>query len=158
MENDRVKIRLPIQKGLLEMLLFEIGRFFINNEQPYLIVLFRALFSLAYYGMMRVGELTLGPHVLKACDVHSGDNKHKLMLTLYTSKTHGPGTRPQKIKITAINTDSKQGRAVFCPVRLVKKFMQLRGHFQDQDEQLFIFKDRSPVKPEHFRSILRVLL
>ena len=36
--NDKVKTRLQIQKGLLEMLLFEIGRKFNGkNPQPYLI-------------------------------------------------------------------------------------------------------------------------
>ena len=66
LENDRVKVRLPIQKGLFEMLLFEIGRFYDNHPQPYLELMYRALFCLAYYGMMRVGELTLGDHTLRA--------------------------------------------------------------------------------------------
>ena len=71
LENDRLKIRLPVQKGLLELLLFEIERYYSNNTQPYLIALYKALFSLAYYGMMRVGELTSGVCVLKVCDMHA---------------------------------------------------------------------------------------
>ena len=58
MENDRVKIRLPIQKGLLEMLLFEVERKY--QCQPYLEIMYKALFCLGYYGMLRVGELSLG--------------------------------------------------------------------------------------------------
>ena len=58
-ENDRVKVRLPIQKGLLEMMPFEIDRLF-NEEkqQPYLCQMYTAIFCLGYYGMLRVGELT----------------------------------------------------------------------------------------------------
>ena len=49
MENDRVKIRLPIQKGLLEMILFELERMFNQDgaPQPYLECLYKAMFCLA---------------------------------------------------------------------------------------------------------------
>ena len=59
LENDRFKVRVPIHKNLLEMLLFEIERHFNGenaNPQPYLEKLYKALFCLAYYGMLRVGE------------------------------------------------------------------------------------------------------
>ena len=84
LENDRLKVRLPIQKGLLEMLLFELHR--VYNDQPYLEILYKGIFCLAYYGMLRVGEGWGGQHTLKACNVHVGDNKDKIMLVLYTSK------------------------------------------------------------------------
>ena len=61
--NDRVKTRLPIQCGLLELILFELERVF--NTQPYLATLYKTLFAIAYYGLLRPGEITLGPHVLK---------------------------------------------------------------------------------------------
>ena len=103
--NDTVKIRLPIQRGLLEMLLFEIGRHFNKtNPQPYLETMYKAMFCLGYYGMLRVGELTLGPHTLKACNIHVGNNKDKILLVLYSSKTHGRESGPQKIKISAAPT------------------------------------------------------
>ena len=61
--NEKIKTRLPIQKGLLEMLLFEINRKFngakTNMCQPYLVALYQAIFCLAYYGMLRVGELLI---------------------------------------------------------------------------------------------------
>ena len=96
-ENDKVKIRLPIQKGLLEMLLFETERFFNKkNAQPYLEYMYKALFCLAYYGMMRIGELTESPHTLKASNIHVGNNKEKILIVLYSSKTHGLESVPQK--------------------------------------------------------------
>ena len=93
-QNDRFRCRLPFQKGLFEMLLFEIDRVWPN--QVYLIALYRAIFCLAYYGLMRVGELTQGDHPVKACYIHIGMNKDKIMLVLYTSKTHERGNHLQK--------------------------------------------------------------
>ena len=85
-ENDQVKICLPIKKGLLCMLLDEINK--LLDQQPYLCCLYRAIFITGYFGLLRIGELTSGPHVVKACDVHLGRNKNKMMFVLHTSKTH----------------------------------------------------------------------
>ena len=50
-QNDIIQIRIPIKFGLLELILFEIERMFGNN-QPYLETMYKALFSLGYYGLM----------------------------------------------------------------------------------------------------------
>ena len=52
--NDLVRTRLPIHCSLLELILFEFQREFAS--QPYLQALYKALFALGYYGLMRVGE------------------------------------------------------------------------------------------------------
>ena len=44
--NDRIKTRLPIQIGLLELLLFELQRVF-ENSSYYTVLMFRAVFLLA---------------------------------------------------------------------------------------------------------------
>ena len=64
LRNDRIMVRLPIQKGVLAMLLNEIN--YIFDNQPFLRVLYRALFSTAYFGLFRVGELTSGDHPVLA--------------------------------------------------------------------------------------------
>ena len=160
LKNNRLKERLPIQKGLLELLLFEIDRHFGDKGQPYLECMYKAIFSLAYYGMMRIGELTLGDHVVKATNIHIGRSKEKIMLPLYTLKTHGQGSRPQHIRISAIpkNKSSKYGCRFFCPVQLIMSFMSRRGAYLTDEEQLFVFADRSPVTPYHFRTTLRNML
>ena len=48
-KNDVIKCRFPIHKGLLEMILFEVERIV---SSFYLVVLYRAMLSIAYYGMM----------------------------------------------------------------------------------------------------------
>ena len=157
LENDKVKIRLPIQKGLLEMLLFEVERKFM--DQPFLTDMYKAMFCLGYYGMLRVGELTLGPHTVKACNINVGNNKDKILMVLYTSKTHGQESRPQKIKIAAVAGGlSSRVKRFFCPFKVIIKYMNHRGDYVDETEQFFIFRDRSPVKPYHFRTTLRSLL
>ena len=77
LKNDRVQTRLPIQSSLLELILFEIPRLF-NGEQPYLIAMYRDLFAVGYYGLFRIGKLTLSKHVIKAKNVHIAKNKEKL--------------------------------------------------------------------------------
>ena len=161
MENDEVKIRLPIQKGLLEMLLFELNRKFCSsnstNQQPYLAIMYQAIFCLTYYGMLRVGEVAYGNHVIKACNIHVGNNKDKILIVLYSSKTHGKESRPQKVKISALPTNGTHTK-YFCPFKLINKYMAIRGSYFNDSEQFFVFKDKTPVKPYHIRNLLRDLL
>ena len=86
LRNDHVTCRFPIHKRLLEIILFEINRIGVLQGQFYLKTLYTALFCLAYYGLMRIGELAQGPHSLKACNIHTGMNKNKILIVLYSSK------------------------------------------------------------------------
>ena len=96
---EKVWIKFPIQKGILKLLLLQIEEIF--QTQPYLEKLYKALFTTAYFGLFRVGELTMGMHPVKAKDVHIGYNKKKLMFILHTSKTHWRNSEPQVIKISS---------------------------------------------------------
>ena len=114
---------------------------------------------------MRVGEVAKGTHPVKAADVHIGSNKNKILLILYTSKTHGFESKPQRIKITAIprksyatNAKSMAANRFFCPFDLLRSYMRIRGPYFGEDEPLFIFSDKSPLTPVHVLSVLRDLL
>ena len=48
-QNDVIKTRMPIGKNLLEAILFELER--IYPDQPYLEILYKVIFILAYYGL-----------------------------------------------------------------------------------------------------------
>ena len=107
-----------------------------------------------------MGEITQSDHVVKAKDVHIADNKDKLRLVLYSSKTHNPGMRPQKISITS-NRIEKSGNYLkrhFCPFQLVKKYNTWRGSYDTDTEQFFVFRDKSPVTAENSRKILKTVL
>ena len=87
---------------MLEVLLKTVTKHFTDINQPYLVFLYRALFSTAYYGLFRLSKLmsgTLGSHPIQARDVHIGDNKRKMLFALRTSKTHGEDVEPQIVKI-----------------------------------------------------------
>ena len=100
-KNDRLTTRLPIQIRLLEIALCEVRKEF--ESQPYLEAMYMSAFLIGYYGLFRVGELTESPHVIKATNVHESKNdQQKLLIVLYSSKTHNAGSAPQKIRIRGI--------------------------------------------------------
>ena len=107
---------------------------------------------------MRVGELTLSPHVLKAKDIHMAKNRDKLLVVLYSSKTHDEGSRPQKIRITANRNIKFYKKRYFCLFKLVDSYIQIHGGYQVNSEQFFVFKDKSPVTAEKARSLLKDIL
>ena len=100
-QNDCISTKLPIQKSLLELILFEIQKRWV--DQTFLRILYQAWLLIAYYSLFRIGKLADSKHCIKAANVHIATNKNKLLFILYTSKTHNLGNRPQKIKITANN-------------------------------------------------------
>ena len=102
LNNARVTTRLPIQKGMLKILLKEVhNKFLIWENQPYLHAPYTVLFSTAYFGLFRIGELTKGTHPILAKDVHIARNKQKMLFILRTSKTHGKYSMPQTVKINS---------------------------------------------------------
>ena len=107
---------------------------------------------MGYYGLLHVGEIAKGDHKIKAKNIHIGLNKNKILILLYSSKTHGKESKPQEIKITG------QTKRHFCPFKLTKTYMSLRGGFPSDNEQFFIFSDVSPVLPTHVRDTLHKLL
>ena len=161
--NDSVRTRLPIGGGLLELILYEIQRKFRSTKQIYLECLYKAMFLLGYYGLLRVGELTktnIDSHTIKAKNVHMATNKDKLLIILYSSKTHSKANIPQKIKICSNkgkNTNYIERN--FCPFKEINKYIDLRGKILKTDnEQFFIFRDRSAVTADNARSILKEML
>ena len=158
LRNDQVINRLPIQLSLLELFLVQIQERY--PTQPYLEAMYKAFFSVAYYGLMRIGELANSQHALKACDIHVADNKRKMLLVLYSSKTHGNESPPQQIKITARDESitARDQNAYFCPFQLTRDFLSLRGDYRHIGENLFVFSDGTPVTATQVRSLLREIL
>ena len=106
--------------------------------------------------MMRVGELTESPHVLKAKDVYLGDNKDKILIVLYSSKTHDISQPLQQIKISA--NSNKKNNKHFCPFKIIDRYNKLHGDYCNLDDRYFVFSDGTPVHPEHARKVLRQVL
>ena len=124
------------------------------------------MFTVTYFGLLRVGEATRSRHVIKAKDVHVGTNKKKLMLVLHSSKTHNESSKPQIIKIDAIDQQHLQkvrlGQDAFlqipCPFQLLQEYIESRCRYRNDLEQFFVFRDGSAVTPYHFNATLKKLL
>ena len=166
LKNDHIYIRLPIGKGLLEILMNEISlEFLIKKNQKYLESLYKTAFVLAYYGLFRVSELCQTPsgHALKAKDVHEAEGKKKLLMLLHSSKTHGKGQQAQQIKIEGVDKNKQllnRSRVchTHCPFETVSEYLQLRGGYYSINDQLLCFRDGTPLKSSHFRNILKKML
>ena len=171
LENDRVRTQLPIRKDMLLLILKNVSNIF--PEQPYLIRLYRALFSTAYLGLFRIGELASGTHPVLAKDVHVAMNKKKMKFILHTSKTHWKNNKPQVIKISSSKQTDCDRQSTFqlrpqqlpieddyCPFLILQEYIDVwkRG-FIDVLEPFFVFRDRTAVTPANMRNTLkRVLL
>ena len=153
--NDRVLIRLPIGKELLEMILFELQC--ILDGQWYLLIMYHALFTLTYYGLFRVGKLAKGTHPVRAADMHLARNKNKLRLLLWTSKNLVLGHSPQQVKITEeVQNNKTAGKfSHFCPFKLTSEFLRIRGGYKNKFEQFFVLQDSSPVTVTMVRTMLK---
>ena len=160
LNNDRIVTRLPINKNFLHLLLDELIKWYNERNLPYLKALYTALFIAAYYGLLRVGEVTQGPHVLLANNVHVGVNKKKLLFVLRSSKTHSQGDHPQMIKLnsTAASGKGKHRRNKFCPYTVINSYIQRCPHAISEYEQFFVFADWTPVLPDQVRGLLRQLI
>ena len=159
--NDRLFTRLPISDNLLELILFEVQRKYSQGNQHFLEIMFKTLFALSYYGMIQVSELTLtdGGHAVKAKDVHLATNKNKLLMVLYTSKTHRKSKHPQKIKITNSSMgDSYSNNRYFCPFHLTNDYMLLRGTYRDNVEHFFVFRHQKPVTAQQAHDVLKAVI
>ena len=157
--NDCITTRLPIQRGVLEILVNQLSSTY--EKQPYLEALYKALFVTAYFELFRVGELTKGNHPVCAKDVHVGYNKKKLMFVLHTSKTHWHNNSPQIIKIssTSLRKSRTDDQEKCCPFLLLQRYLDFRKPaYHTLKEQFFIFRDRNPVTSQNFRSVLKTTL
>lgn len=152
--NNEVIHRMPINYFMLLTLLDAADSFF--DQQPYLATLYKAMFSAAYYGLLRVGEITKGPHAVLAQDVIIGKNKKKIQLILRTSKTHGLGDPPQVI---AFYCDCHETKAPqYCPYELMVQYNKLKEKYANCKEQYFVYQGHIPVQAAKFREVLKTLL
>ena len=163
LRNDIVHTRLPIMKQLLGVIIEKTRTKFESAGQPYLSLLYQTIFATAYYGLFRVGELTMSPHVIKAKDVHMGRNKRKFLFVLHSSKTHNKGDPPQMVKIAADPLEKKTRKASDgikppCPFVLLAHYKKARGPRLSDDEPFFVHIDHSSVTPWQMRNCLKIIL
>ena len=103
-------------------------------------------------------------HSIKNNNIHVGQNKDKILIILYSSKTHDQSSYPQQIKISSQKEEAKHIRrqnkkckhSFFCPFEVVRNYIgNRRGHNNPPDQNFFIFSDGSPVTPTQVRNLLK---
>lgn len=96
LQNDTIFIRLKLLNRLLNLVKACI---ILGKGQFYLGRWLRAIFVMAYYGLMRVSEL-VGCHAVAARNVVYGENKRRVTMYLRSSKIHTTADLPKVIYIT----------------------------------------------------------
>ena len=162
LKNDKLNSKIPIRKNFLHVLISKTEEIF-SSPQPYLVILYQAMLVSMYYGLFRIGELAYSEHAVKATDVRIGTNKKKMLFILRSSKTHDKSMKPQLIKIKSQskpgNTKSKNKDSLdVCPFEILQRYRKIRKPLQSENEQFFVFRDRTPVHPMHFRAVLNKLI
>ena len=101
--------------------------------------MYKHLFSIAYHSLFRIGELTTGSHPIKAKDVHISDTKDKMLIILFSSKTHGRDSNPQEIKISGSRNSQQMlvGQKYFCPFKLGRDYQTIRGGYFHESDPYF---------------------
>ena len=126
--RDVVKTRLPIGKEMLHVLLQHIEDRLLVLNQAYLAQLYTTIVATAYYGLLRIGEVSSGSHPVLVDDVHIGINKNKFLFILRSSKMHSKGY--QRIKISRMVSRNqcsakKRRNEKWCPFRLLSTYLTL---------------------------------
>lgn len=156
LHNDVVSVRMPIGFNLHNLILQEIDNQFLEQGQPYLAALYKAITVAGYYGMMRISEL-VGKHAVVTENVKISTNllKRKVKCILRLSKTHHTGNAPQIIDIVP---DQQVLGTPLCPYNILANFSLLRPRRSQLGTQFFVFSDGSRVTERHYRTVLRKIL
>ena len=109
-KRSRPDTRQALSIGALERMVAMLGA---HDER----VMLTCLFSLAFYGLCRLGELVgSGPHVLVRGDVTLGDGVVNLRFRTYKHSR----------AVASVSLEAKPG-SVLCPVTCVRNYLAIRG-------------------------------
>ena len=142
--QSRKDLRAPITEDILVKIVQSLP--FICYNQ-YELALFHSLYSLAYFGLFRVGELVFTDHRQSGYPLTLGDinlTPQSLTVRIRISKTNQSG-RPVIITIP-----SESNRSI-CPVLAMQNYLSFRGSFSGN---LFCHANRLPVTRYQFGAIL----
>lgn len=147
--NPSKDTRLPITPEILTKLCEAVSKIFNDGYQKSLL---RAMFLLAFYGFLRIGEIS--------CEASSTNNKNLLHLHNInvdkTSKAMVISFTDYKHKTTSnsFNLAISPQTGGQCPVKAMVEYLKVRGHLPGP---LFLFHGM-PVRRSYFTSSLHKLL
>ena len=138
-----VDTRLPITLDILRQLigyLYDLGLGFFQTK------LYKAMFLLAFFAFLRIGEMTAYPHSTHNIQVHNVQLGTHAILIHFQSFKHSK--RPQSVQIMS-------RRDAFCPVTALKSYLAIRGKTSGP---LFCWPNYQPILRTQFTDILQSCL
>lgn len=147
--------RAPITLSILVRLLGALNQVCASSYEA---DLFRAAFCLAFFGFLRVGELTskslkhkdTRPLRRSDIDIMVGSGRSQVKMTIRQSKTDQLG---QSTTLFLLETGGPA-----CPVGSLSKFLAVRHDNMAPDSQLLVHYDGNPLTRYQFASILASFL
>lgn len=145
-------VRVPISLDLLKRLITSLRSICTSTYEA---ALFSSAFSLAFFALLRIGEIASdtnnrpGTHVIRFLDIMfkvSDCGHEELHLTLKSSKTD------QRLK-SATLIIRRQVDKLICPIESLKRYLSIRGNFPNGN--LFIHFDGSNLTRYQFSYILQ---
>ena len=147
-----IDVRLPITRAILRTLIDALPD---TIRDSYEIKLLKSMFSMAFHGFLRIGEMIprarkLACQALSINDIELHPKANSFLVTLRQFK-HSAKQGAQTITIRQDKCFSKQ----YCPVRTLRKYLAVRGH---KPGPLFSLSDGKPYLRSHFDKQLRSCL
>ena len=144
--HKRIDTRLPITYDILRSIVGALPAICYSSFEAQL---FKAIFSLAFFGFFRIGELVVSNlncdgHALLINDVHI-EGLSALKIALRSSKTDQQG-KGVVLYIPQIGTES-------CPVHNVREYLKLRK--RNDCQSFFCHSNNLPVTRYQFASVLK---
>lgn len=137
-------VRIPITKNILHQICDFLP---VTVSNAFEMAMFRAMFLLAFYGFLRVGEITSGQKVINKNLIQfnqiSREQDH-LTIKFITYKHH-----MGKPYFLAIHSASNKN---YCPVQCLQDYIKLRG---EQNGPLFCYVPNIPVSRGKFSAVLK---
>ena len=111
--------------------------------------LLQAMFTTAFFGLCRIGEITKQPDGVVALDIDQLQINSKFLLLSITHFKHNKAQRPILLKIF------KQDDTSICPVSAMIQYMEIRPKVEGP---LFCFPDGKPISRNFFIKSLKSCL
>ena len=144
--DGRGDSRLPINPIILCQLVQAAS---VVTNDSYHAILLKAMFVVAFYGLMRVGEIALAQHKNPVLQLHQVTLTPSSVTIKILHFKHHVSSHPFDIVLPA------QANSLICPVKVLSQYLLVRGF---QHGPLFSFRDGGVVPRSFFASRLNFCL
>ena len=142
--------RAPITSDMLRVMLSKVSNV---SSNVYIVSLLKSMYTLAFYGFLRIGEMTktgnevLDKHVLQLSNVHIKPDEKSVVIT-FNSYKHMSGNVPFSLTI-------KSDESQLSVVKLLAEYLQLRGY---KNGALYLLPNSKPITRNLFNKYLEKVI